>query len=143
MVFSTISVADSALLFNENSITFQRGDNYKVGDNEQEIWTFEHLSVWNWGDVFFFYDNFKEQHTGHSGYYYELAPRLSLSKVTGRSFSAGPVNDVLIATVFERGSDGFNAWLMGVGFDWNVPGIAYFATNFYYRDTEGVAGDTW
>jgi nucleoside-specific outer membrane channel protein Tsx len=137
------SSASDALIFNDNSLTFQQGDRYKVGDNNKEIWTLEHLSVWNWGDVFFFYDHLIEQGNDHSGYYYEVAPRLSLSNLTGNSFAAGPVKDLFLATTYERGSDGFNAWLLGASLDWDIPGFAFLSTSTYYRDTEGLAGDTW
>jgi len=135
--------AGDALLFNESSVTFQHGDNYRVGGKEQSIVTVEHLSVWSWGDVFFFYDDLHNDNTGHSSYYYEVAPRLSLSKLTGRPFSYGPIKDVLLASVIERGSDGFDGLLFGAGLDWNVPGVAFFSSNFYYRDTDDVAGNTW
>jgi len=137
------SFAGDLLLFNENSITYQSGDNYRVGDDKQSVVTFEHLSVWSWGDVFFFYDDLKQEHTGHSGYYYEVAPRLSLSKVTGQSFSYGAVKDVFIASVLERGSDGFDGLLLGTSLDWDIPGVAFFSSSFYYRDTANLAGDTW
>ena len=135
--------ADSPLLFNLNSLTYQQGDHYRVVDHEQEIWTFEHLSVWSWGDMYFFYDDLHQQNVDHHDYYYEWSPRLSFGKFSDQSFEFGPVRDVLLSSTFERGSDGFNAWLLGFAFDWNIPGLDFFSTNFYYRDTEGLAGDTW
>ena len=137
------TLANDALLFSEASITYQRGNNYKVGDEKQKISTFEHLSVWSWGDSFFFYDNLQEVASNHSSYYAELAPRISLGNVTGESFAFGPVSDVLIASTFERGSDGFDAWLLGLGLNWNMPGFSHFSSNIYYRDTDDVAGHTW
>lgn len=140
---STHVLADSPLLFNLNSLTYQQGDHYRVVDHEQEIWTFEHLSVWTWGDLFFFYDDLHEQNANRSSYYYEWQPRLSLGKLTSWDFEIGPMRDLLIASTYERGSDGFNAWLLGIGMDWKIPGIDYFSSNLYYRDTEGLGGDTW
>lgn len=138
-----IAHAFEPLWFNQNSITYQQGNHYRVVDHEQEIWTFEHLSVWSWGDMFFFYDELHEQNIDRSGYYYEWSPRLSLGKLSGSDLSTGPVEDVLVASTYERGSDGFNAWLLGLGLDWKVPGFAHFESNLYYRDTEGLQGDTW
>ena len=93
--------------------------------------------------MFFFYDDLKERHTEHSGYYYEVSPRLSLSNISGEEFSIGPIKDVFLAATYERGSDGFNAWLVGVSLDWTIPGVAFISTSSYYRDTEGLAGHTW
>lgn len=143
VLFSSGVFANNALLFNENSITLQRGDNYKVGDNEQRVWTFEHLSVWKWGDVFFFYDDLHQEGSHQSSYYYELAPRLSLSSLMGRSYSVGPIKDVFLTGTLERGSDGFDGWLLGGSVDWDVPGVAFLSTSIYYRDTDDVAGETW
>ena len=137
--------AQSPLSFNLNGFSYQHGDHYRVVDHEQDIWTFEHLSLWNWGDMYFFYDDLHQQNLDRHDYYYyyEWSPRISFGKLTGQPYELGPVRDVLLSSTYERGSDGFNAWLLGFGLDWTVPGLDFFSTNFYYRDTEGLEGDTW
>ena len=50
---------------------------------------------------------------------------------------------MLIASTFERGSDGFNAMLFGLGVNWDVSGFNHLSSNIYYRDTEGVKSETW
>jgi len=136
--------ADSAwLLFNENSLTYQEGNNYRVGDPQRNYWTFEHISVWTWGDVFFFRDWIREKDATENSYYMELSPRLSLGYLTDAKLSTGPIQDVFLTTTFEQGSHDFNSQLFGLGLNWTIPGFTHFESNLYHRDTDHLAGNTW
>jgi len=128
--------------FNVTALTLQQGDGFEVGDSRRQIATLEHYSLWNWGDVYFFYDRIREDESGRYAYYGEFSPRLSLAAL-GMDTSAGPIRDVLLATTVERGSGGFKAHLVGPGLTWKVPVFAHLETNLYYRDTRGLDGETW
>ncbi|WP_217476923.1 outer membrane protein OmpK [Stutzerimonas stutzeri] len=143
------TLADNALLWQDNSISYLYGKNFSVdaGDIQQTL-TFEHASGWAWGDVFLFVDN--KWYNGLNGdaghtYYGEFAPRLSLGKVSGRDLSLGPIKDVLIAAQYERGESSDagqanQAYLLGPGFDLAIPGFDRVALNIYYRKPDGIRG---
>ena len=48
--------AADLLQWQNNSLTFLYGDNFKVNPEKQQTLTFEHASGWSFGDVFFFVD---------------------------------------------------------------------------------------
>jgi nucleoside-specific outer membrane channel protein Tsx len=74
-----------------------------------------------------------EQHDKNSFYYMEFSPRVSLSWLTGKDLSAGPLKDIKAAFTYEKGNGGPGPenYLYGLGFDWDVPGFAYLKTNLY------------
>ncbi len=74
--------------------------------------------------------------------YAEFAPRLSLSRLTGRSIGFGPVKDFLVAGQVNHGQD-FRAFLYGAGLDIAVPGFSFVQLNFYRRDVPALSGATW
>ncbi|WP_282376791.1 outer membrane protein OmpK [Pseudomonas sp. PS01302] len=134
--------ADSPLLFQNNSLTYLYGKNFKVEPDVQQTLTFEHASRWTWGDLFLFVDqkvfNGKENSAGDKrSFYGELSPRLSFGNLFNRDLSFGPIKDVLLATTFEFGEDEAEAYLIGPGFALNVPGFNYANLNFYYRKPDG------
>jgi len=43
----------------------------------------------------------------------------------------------LLAMTYERGEGDNEAYLIGPGFDLDIPGFNYFTLNFYVRNTEG------
>ena len=51
--------------------------------------------------------------------------------------SFGPIKDVLLAMTYEFGEGDNESYLIGPGFDLNIPGFDYFQLNFYQRQTEG------
>lgn len=133
------------LQWQNNSVTFLYGDNFKVDPEKQQTLTFEHASGWSFGDLFFFVDtiHFSDVDAGDDTTYYgEFAPRLSFGKLTGADLKAGPVTDVLLAATYEFGENDIKAYLIGPGFDLAIPGFDYFQLNVYRRHLESdAAGD--
>ena len=138
--------ADSPLLWQNNSLSYLYGKNFKVEPAIQQTVTFEHASGWNWGDVFLFVDqkffNGAENSVGDDrSFYGELTPRLSLGKLSNHDLSFGPIKDVLLAASYEFGEDEVEAYLIGPGFDLDVPGFNFFKLNFFYRTPDGDRAD--
>ncbi|QYZ66281.1 MAG: ion channel protein Tsx [Gammaproteobacteria bacterium (ex Lamellibrachia satsuma)] len=129
-------------LFNVNAVTLQQGDGFEVGDSRRRILTLESASVWNWGDLYAFYDRAEGREGGDPSYYFEVSPRLSLG-VLGIESRPPMIKDLLIATTFERGLGGFKAHLIGPGLTWDLPPFAHMETNLYYRDNPDLSGSTW
>lgn len=142
------SVSHADMNWHSESLTYQYGKEFKVDARTVQTITFEHASDWSWGDVYLFMDNNwypggGTYNDGHHSIYSELAPRLSLGKVFDSKLSFGPVKDVLIASSFEwdknekHGAHDQVNYLLGPGFDLDLPGFDYFQLNFYYRKPDG------
>ncbi|MBL3601722.1 MAG: hypothetical protein JMN25_17970 [gamma proteobacterium endosymbiont of Lamellibrachia anaximandri] len=142
MLFSSSLAAEIENYFNSNRITFQQGDGFEVGDSRRNIWTLEHISGWNWGDLFFFYDRIDGLETDSLSYYTEFSPRFSLAPL---GFEARPpmVRDILLASTLEKGSGGFKAYLAGPGVTWDLPKGMHLESNLYLRDNPDLSGATW
>ena len=131
-----------ALNWQNNSLTYLYGQDYRVDAPTQQVLTFEHASDWSVGDLFFFVDAIRFNGQDDSSLYGEFAPRLSLGKLAGTPLSFGPIKDVLLAATYEFGEDDVESYLLGPGFDLALPGFDYFQLNVYQRHTEsGKAGD--
>ncbi len=147
-LLATPALAGDLMHWQNNSLTYLYGQDYKVDPDTQQTVTFEHASGWAWGDMFFFVDNI--WYNGVSGsdghtYYGEFSPRLSLSKISGSDLSFGVVKDVLVAATYERGeslADGTpnQNYLLGPAVDLELPGFDRFALNLYYRKPDGSTG---
>jgi len=140
LALSTLSYADDAKVFQWHStnVQFLQGQGYALGRDSRSIISINHANGWTYGDNILFYDKtFKGQD------YFEWHPRLSLSKISGKSFKFGAVKDVLLAGTVEVPEAGSRRYLAGVGFDWDLPSFNFFKTNFYIRDNPDLAGVTW
>ena len=142
-IFLPYSVmASDWLHWHSSNIQYLRGSSYKVGEKQRSIVTLEHANGWKYGDNFGFVDIVFPDGQDHS-YYGEFSPRLSFSKMTGKSFSAGIVKDVLISTTFEKSKDQGLQYLLGGAIDLNLPGFKYFNMNAYVHDSTELDGQTW
>ncbi|WP_416425939.1 outer membrane protein OmpK [Pseudomonas sp. App30] len=130
------------LQWQSNSLTYLYGQDFKVNPGIQQTVTFEHADAWKYGDNFLFVDNTwyngkKDSGNGNFGTYGEFSPRLSLGKIFDQKFAFGPVSDVLLAFTYEFGEGDVESYLIGPGFDLNIPGFDYFQLNFYNRIPDG------
>lgn len=140
----------SPLQWQNNSLTYLVGSDFQVDPKTQQTVTFEHVSGWSFGDLFFFVDSIhynggRNARGDNSSWYGELSPRFSLGKLSGQAISFGPVKDVLLATTWEFGRGDLNNYLVGPGFDLAVPGFDFVQLNTYYRraDTPDGARGVW
>lgn len=124
------------------NIQLLKGWDYAVGEEERMVATFEYANRWRYGDFFMFIDGTRYD-SGGTKAYGEFSPRISLSKVTGKSLSYGLVKDVLISGTFEKGKGDVEAHLIGGAVDLNLPGFRFFKTNLYLRSTPNLDEDTW
>ncbi len=137
------ALAADLLQWQDNSLTYLNGIDFKVDPPKQQTVTFEHASGWSFGDLFIFVDGIKYNTEATNGagdghtFYGELSPRLSLGKISGADLSFGPVKDVLLAATYEFGEDDVDSYLLGPAVDLNIPGFDYFQLNTYLRTTDG------
>ncbi|MBD1587355.1 outer membrane protein OmpK [Pseudomonas typographi] len=141
------AMAGEWLQWQSNSLTYLWGKDFAVDPETQQTFTFEHADSWKYGDNFLFVDSIhyqgkKSDSAGNNTLYGEFSPRLSASKIFGQPIALGPVKDVLLAMTYEFGEGDVESYLIGPGFDLNVPGFDYFQLNFYKRYSDGSrAGD--
>ena len=141
------AMAGDLLQWQNNSLSYLYGKDFKVNPAIQQTVTFEHADGWKYGDNFFFVDKIfynggKDFNNGPNTYYGEFQPRISLGKVLDQKIEFGPIKDVLLAMTYEFGEGDTESYLIGPGFDLAIPGFDYFQLNFYQRHTEGSrAGD--
>ncbi|MBA1200906.1 hypothetical protein G7009_03795 [Pseudomonas capeferrum] len=136
------SLAEGLLQWQSNSITYLYGKDFTVNPQIQQTFTFEHADAWKYGDNFIFFDRIfyngqKDASAGPNTYYGEISPRLSFGKIFDQKIEFGPVKDVLLAMTYEFGEGDNESYLIGPGFDLDVPGFDYFQLNFYKRFTDG------
>ncbi len=114
--------------------------------------TLEHFQVWEYGNVFFYYDltePFSHQNGNDEGgypnqYFGGMAPTFSLSKMTGKKWEAGWIKDVSIRLEWENGSgngsNNFRNYFYGLQYDLAVPGFDFVSINTVLRDNPRAAG---
>ncbi len=122
--------------WSSTNIQYLYGTNYELGDDTRSIVTLERVSGWAYGDNFFFVDIENPDRSGtntDTGYYGEISPRLSLSKMSGTDLSAGIIQDVLLTFTAELG-EGFRNYLYGLAVDLKLPAFSYFQVNWYVRN---------
>ncbi|QIR14492.1 outer membrane protein OmpK [Shewanella aestuarii] len=148
ILYSPLSIANDIVLWQNNSLSYLYGNQFKVNPKTQQTITYEHVSGWNVGDLFMFvdftqYNGEEDFFNGSRTYYGEFSPRFSFSKMTGAEVKAGFIQDVLIATTIEFGKGNVESYLLGAGLDLAIPGLDFFQLNAYRRFPDGRDGDTW
>ena len=137
------ALAADLLQWQDNSLTYLNGIDFKVDPPRQQTVTFEHASGWSFGDLFIFVDGIKYNTEATNGagdghtFYGEITPRLSFGKISGADLSFGPIKDVLLAATYEFGEDDVDAYLLGPAVDLDIPGFDFFQLNTYYREPDG------
>ena len=132
--------ASADILWQDLSVTYLKGSNYRVGDADRQVYTLEHVAGTSWGDSFMFLDHLRSDN-GDRENYGEWAPRFSLGKLSGNNMAFGVVKDVLVATQIEMSNLQTN-YLYGVGVDLALPLFKHSQLNVYRRQNENV-DDSW
>ena len=79
--------SQSIFEWQSSNIQFSAGNNFELGPSERTIVTFEHLNRYRYGDNYLFYDFTTTTDTSYA----EWRTRLSLSKISGKEVSFGPI----------------------------------------------------
>ena len=103
-----------------SNIQLLYGDNFELGTSERTTLTVEHGHGWKYGTNFFFADMVNRSDIGFE-IYAEVYSYLSMSKITGKDWSVGPVHDFALMgglNISNRPEErNFKAYLFGVSFD--------------------------
>lgn len=103
--------------------------------------TLEHFRTGPVGDLFAFVDLGSGRLADFGGAplgrdtkaYGEVAPRLNLATLLGRRLKGGIVKDTYLAAQWNQADSGFRVWMVGLGVDLDVPGLASATFNAYVR----------
>lgn len=149
--FSTVGET----LWTSNSISYLKNlSDFEVLTNDKiNVFTFEHASGHNWGDVFVFADRIDaskdSNNPAHKETYGEFNARLSLDYALGLRIDNSLIKDSYLASTWEFStvskpefSNGFDNYLLGVGIGWNFPAFKFFNTNLYIANNEQKDNDT-
>lgn len=125
-------------------------------DNEKlNVFRAEHYGTWAYGDNYMVLDIFNGQRVGgptsgsfgadtKNQTFFVYQPRISLSKLSGKTMSAGFVKDVYLTYRREQASYGdFHSDSLGVSVDLAVPGTVFFEQDFMARQTSVDNGTKW
>lgn len=161
-LFLAISPAIRAQDFNITSVSVLATNKAKAdpilgtGTADENLMTYqlEHFSSFKYGDIYLDAELFEGDDVGgesagsfgagtDSQSLFVVNPRLSFSKMTGKSFSYGPISDVSLIARWERASYAdFRSKNYGVALNLNVPGFMYFETGLLRRSTN-FNSPTW
>lgn len=141
------------------SVSLLKGDNFRddLGYREDKVTlTIENFSVWEYGTVFFYYDitepttddgnkfNDNENKAYSSQFFGGISPTFSLTKMTGKEFKYGILQDVSIRLELENGSgngnNNFRNYFYGLQYDLTVPGFDFLSLNTVIRDNPNSRG---
>lgn len=117
-------------------------------DTFTEILTFQHASGWKYGDNFFFVDLIRTEDE-NIDLYGEWYPTVSFGKIAGKKSFGGPLRDIGLIMGLNFGADpNVLKYLPGVRLSWDVPGFAFFNTDFTaymegkHEDAGGAPAET-
>ncbi|MFD2166592.1 outer membrane protein OmpK [Thalassotalea euphylliae] len=149
-----MSPAVAETLWSKNSLSYLKNtSDFEVLTNDSiNVFTLEHTSGHNWGDVFMFMDRIDakadKQNPEHKETYGEVSARLSLDYALGIKLPIPALSDTFVASMWEHStvsesdfSQGFDNYLLGFGTSWQVPGFNFFNANVYASNNELVDND--
>ncbi|MGJ8693017.1 MAG: nucleoside-binding protein [Thalassotalea sp.] len=138
LLMSMVSTVSGKTLWSDFSVSYLQGSNYRVGDNDRKVYTFEHVAGTNWGDSFLFIDRLSSDN-GDIETYGEWSPRIKLMELDNRL-----VKDLSLSTTVEMGTFAgadfsgfsFTNYLVGIGADLKLPHFKFFKVNVYHRNND-------
>ncbi|MDN4503561.1 nucleoside-binding protein [Alteromonadaceae bacterium BrNp21-10] len=129
----------SEVLWQDFSVSYTYGQDFRVGDPDRQIITLEHAAGTNWGDSFMFLDHLRSDN-GDRDNYAEWSPRLSLCKAGISCISNSWIKDVLVASTLEMSTVSTDI-LLGMGADLDIRGFTFLQVNVYRRQNDNVSNN--
>lgn len=135
-----------------NNTDYATGTNPANGG--MNLFTLDHTTVTKWGGVYGFvnymgapdgfyltgfYNEIPDDGAANYRLYSEVSPWVSLSGITGKDFSFGPVADVSVDGQLNFGN-GYMAGLAGVGLTFKAPKGGFLKLSTYWR-TDNIKHD--
>lgn len=142
-LFALAALASASLQANpawqDFRVSVLEGNNYRLGNPNRQIYTFEHAARFDWGDSFFFLDHIRSDN-GNRDNYAEWAPRWRLSGLSER-YGTTLLPRFYLAGTLEMSNQATHR-LVGVGSDLSLPGFTFVQVNLYRRFNEQKK-DNW
>jgi nucleoside-specific outer membrane channel protein Tsx len=124
VAMAATSAVANAEDWSATNIQLLHGRHFKLGPSQRDIMTFEHVSGWQLGSNFFFFD-VTQPFTDGTDIYGEWYGRLSWNKLGITSKGTGLLEDVSFAGSLNAGA-GFRAYLAGLTLHFKLPGFSFF-----------------
>ena len=141
LTFSHSIWAGSFLDWSSNNIQLLQGNDFKLGDKTRTLLTFEHVNGWRYGDNFLFIELINRNDTS-TEVYGEFYPRLSWSKIAGKTPSSLWIKDISLVAGFNGGNlpkhDPYKAYLLGGGLSFNLPHFNFFTLDLQAFKSDNV-----
>jgi len=118
-----------------------------TSDEDKVVFQYEHFGTNEWGFLYADIEYIQGEGVGAipqlgdggdaHDYFGAIIPAVSLSKVTGKSFTMGVISDVSLIG-FYRASDyaNYRSWGFGVSANFEVPGFQWFETSLLTHDSD-------
>ena len=146
ILFFLLSLISSPILafdWMSNNLQVLHGTNFQLGDKSRTTITIEHADGWKYGSNFFFVDIINRDDIS-TEIYSELYTYLSLNKITGRDNSILFIKDAALMLGLNIGNkpenDNFQAYLVGVNFELDVPKFDYLQLSISSYKNDNVNG---
>ncbi|QOL25053.1 hypothetical protein LP316_12165 [Thalassotalea sp. LPB0316] len=145
-----IGNAGAQTLWSKNSFSYLKNtSDFEVLTNDTvNVFTFEHASGHNWGDLFMFADRTlakaDNDNVEFKGTYGEVSPRLSLSYLLDQPVALSFIQDTFLAANIEHSSNTFGSFdnvLLGIGTNLAIPHFKFVQANVYYANNDNTDND--
>ena len=141
LVLVAAAAPAGAQSWSSTDVQWLHGSGFELGPGTRDILTFEHVSTWDFGSNFFFFD--VSEFTGDdTALYGEWYSRLSWARLGVKEESTGVLRDVSFAASLNAG-DGFRAYLAGATLHFSVPGVSFLDLDVMYYDDRSDADATY
>ncbi|MCB0420361.1 MAG: hypothetical protein KDD61_05165 [Bdellovibrionales bacterium] len=128
--------AAQAMVFSKTNLQLLRGHNFQLGPKTRNVLTYEQLSVFKKGDLFFFFD-VTDATSEQTSLYGEAVLRGNLNELFHWN-TGNFVKGLFLALSLEHNSSG--AALYGLSLDLNVPGMDLFQVTYFQRNLKKEEG---
>lgn len=133
----------NAIDWTSSNIQALYGNDFEFGDDERSTVTVEHAHGWQYGTNFFFVDLLDRNDIGFE-VYAEVYSYLSMTKISGRQWSLGPVKDISLLAGLNISnkpeSNNFKAYLFGLSFDMSNASFDYLQLDVAAYKADDLSG---
>ena len=143
VLLAVSSVTNAAPFFDwtSNNIQLLHGNDFELGDKSRTLLTIEHVDGWRYGENFLFIE-FIDRDDSSTEVYGEFYPRLSWSKITGKTPSLTFIKDFSLVGGINAGNlpkaDPYKAYLLGAGISFNIPKMDFFTLDIQAFKADNV-----
>jgi len=134
----------TAKTWSTTSLSILSGSDYKLGDKDRTIATFDHSSGGKWVNNHFFFDIINPN-SNFITMYGEWHPGLNITRLFKQAASFEMLKSISIVGEYNYGTNpmaSFRSHYVGIGFELNIKNAHYSIINFMYGGDPTISEDT-